>query len=179
MAMKLTQPIQEADMVALLRANMKPQLKSALVYHQTPTVRLLAEAAKQFEKLAMETIPAEGRRDNRIVPHRLHEIDAVSHQAYEQPLERDRKGNAFEEVSATNRKAASGQSLVTCWNCDDIGHSFKECTVATRNVFCYGCGAKNMYKPNCLRCSQGNFRQDGQNPFSVRPVQILRKPNQL
>lgn len=179
MAMKLTQPVQEADMVALLRANMKPQLKSALVYHQTPTVRLLSEAAKQFEKLAMETIPLESRRDNRIAPQRLHEIDAVPHHAYGQPLERNREGNAYEDVAAMTRKAASGQSLVTCWNCDDIGHSFQDCTVATRNVFCYGCGAKNIYKPNCQRCSQGNSRQDGQNPFSVRPVQILRKPNQL
>lgn len=178
MAMKLTQPIQEVDMVALLRANMKPQLKSALVYHQTPTVRLLAEAAKQFEKLALESVPMESRRDNRIAPHRLHELDGVPHHAYGQPLETDLEGNPYEDIAALGRRVAPNQSLATCWNCQDIGHTFQDCTVATRNVFCYGCGAKNTYKPNCPRCSQGNSRQDGQNPFSVRPTQILRKPNQ-
>lgn len=63
-----------------------------------------------------------------------------------------------------------GQNHLTiCWNCDDIGHTFMDCT-APRAIFCYGCGAKNVVRPQCPKCSlralQGNARR------SVRPAGI-------
>lgn len=37
-----------------------------------------------------------------------------------------------------------------CWNCWKAGHGNIDCR-EEKTVFCYGCGALNMYKPNCER----------------------------
>lgn len=38
-----------------------------------------------------------------------------------------------------------------CWNCEELGHHWQEC-LSDRRIFCYGCGAKDIYKPNCIDC---------------------------
>lgn len=43
-------------------------------------------------------------------------------------------------------------SLSICWNCDDIGHTYMDCT-RTRRIFCYGCGTKDVVRPQCPKCS--------------------------
>lgn len=53
-----------------------------------------------------------------------------------------------------------------CWNCDERGHTYQECEVATRNVFCYGCGAKNIYKKQCQRCAINVKRRSVSGPLS-------------
>lgn len=60
-----------------------------------------------------------------------------------------------------------------CWNCDDMGHTFMDCPAA-RQIFCYGCGAKNVVRPQCPKCSaarlQGNAQRNGRpNPFGRGP----------
>jgi hypothetical protein len=46
-------------------------------------------------------------------------------------------------VSNVQRQPPQQQRLV-CWNCDGKGHPHKYC-LAPRNVFCYGCGYKNVF----------------------------------
>lgn len=53
-----------------------------------------------------------------------------------------------------------------CWNCDERGHTYHDCEVATRNVFCYGCGAKNIYKKQCPRCAINVKRRSVGGPLS-------------
>ena len=42
--------------------------------------------------------------------------------------------------------------VLRCYDCDEIGHYWYDCLKA-RTIFCYGCGAKNTYKPQCSTCS--------------------------
>lgn len=67
-----------------------------------------------------------------------------------------------EWVCAVDSTAVRGQFTI-CWNCDEMGHSFMDCT-APRIIFCYGCGAKNVVRPQCPKCSlqslQGNGRRN-------------------
>lgn len=54
------------------------------------------------------------------------------------------------------------QHSLTCWNCDEKGNSFFDC-MEPRQIFCYGCGAKGVYKPTCSKCSRkssGNGLKD-------------------
>lgn len=39
-------------------------------------------------------------------------------------------------------------SVVVCWNCDQINHTFRDCK-AKRNTFCFRCGSKNKTKQTC------------------------------
>ncbi|KAH8391468.1 hypothetical protein KR200_005498, partial [Drosophila serrata] len=54
--------------------------------------------------------------------------------------------------------------FLICWNCRKEGHRYQDCT-APRKVFCYGCGARNTYKPSCQRCLK-NIQQNTQVPRS-------------
>lgn len=40
---------------------------------------------------------------------------------------------------------------IQCWNCEEVGHHWEDC-LQNRKIFCYGCGAKEIYKPNCTNC---------------------------
>lgn len=63
-----------------------------------------------------------------------------------------------EEVLAIQRR--SFPLIPTCWNCGTKGHKFVDC-VGPRSIFCYGCGAKDAYKPVCSKCTQaGNMTKD-------------------
>lgn len=199
-ASRFDQPLAESHLVRLLRSNMNHQLKNALLYHPTPSLRALQEAAKQFEKLYTETSVDHSRY--RPPVRRVSELDFSDGQLqYQQPTGFPEASTVYEtfhdnsgngsipmviEAVADNRIARPSMAPVICWNCDDIGHTFQDCQVATRNVFCYGCGAKNTYRPNCAKCAQGNAKTSGPQPGQFRsnpnvtrqdPNSIMRRPN--
>lgn len=68
-----------------------------------------------------------------------------------------------EWICAMTSSQRDPNQLTICWNCDDIGHTFMDCS-ADRTIFCYGCGTKNVIRPRCQKCSsnllQGNGRRN-------------------
>lgn len=185
-AARLQPPLEEARMVELLRSNMSPGLKSALLYQRTATLRNLREAALKFEKLCSTT--PDVLRETRGQPKRVSELaygnfprSGFSDQLYAHTTpvpDEYTQDDAIEAI--TKERSANRTEHMTCWNCEEVGHSFMDCTVATRNVFCYGCGAKNTYRPTCPRCKAGNFRQGVVPASNSRPNQPAtpnRAPN--
>ena len=66
--------------------------------------------------------------------------------------------NDTENISEIRRHIAK-ESLI-CWNCDKPGHRFDDC-VGPRKIFCFGCGAKEIFKPMCPKCNpSGNRKRD-------------------
>lgn len=72
----------------------------------------------------------------------------------------------------------------TCWNCDVTGHTYMNCE-RPPTIFCYGCGAKNVFRPRCPKCSllsvqgnvRGSMRQNPNPQAQTRPgVPMLRHP---
>lgn len=61
----------------------------------------------------------------------------------------------------SNTNNVSTINLNKCWNCNQSGHHYNVCKFR-RNIFCFGCGAKNVTKNNCECCSK-NWRQGGIN----------------
>ncbi|KAJ8967702.1 hypothetical protein NQ317_004202 [Molorchus minor] len=53
-----------------------------------------------------------------------------------------------------NRLRVATVEETKCWNCSRSGHRFRDCR-APRHVFCFGCGADNVVKRNCSKCSRG------------------------
>lgn len=76
--------------------------------------------------------------------------------------------------SNSNQHRISADYLV-CWNCQDLGHRYQDCSMPPQREFCYGCGAHNVRKPNCMRCQSkllGNGRPNVTNyPRGSRSVQ--------
>lgn len=81
----------------------------------------------------------------------------------------DTTGSAGEQVEMVCAFENSEQrrQFTVCWNCDDLGHTYMDCS-ATRRIFCYGCGAKNVVRPQCQRCSVLALQGNGMR--NVRPA---------
>lgn len=63
---------------------------------------------------------------------------------------------------------------LTCWNCSEKGHRFEVC-LGERKIFCYGCGAPNIFKPNCTKCTKFPKNYLSQN----KPKQYHSKSTQI
>lgn len=62
-----------------------------------------------------------------------------------------------------------------CWNCNQSGHIFNDCSKPRQGKFCYKCGSPDVIVQNCTKC-QGNVSQDSettevvQNSSEERPL---------
>lgn len=69
-------------------------------------------------------------------------------------IEREEVSEPFEpelEINSSVNALNGPLYNLQCWNCDGRGHHWQDCLQA-RQIFCYGCGTKQVYKPNCLKC---------------------------
>lgn len=187
-ASRLNHRMPENELVEILRANMIPPLKSALLFQQTHTVAQLQECCKKCERLWQTESLSANRISRTTLPPRVNEITAhmenVSIGEYQVEPQifynaNDNQYGYVDQIDALqkpdDKKIANRMDLMICWNCDEMGHTFDLCTVATRNIFCYGCGLKNTYKPTCTRCNAGNSQRAGVNQGPLRPNH--RAPN--
>lgn len=67
----------------------------------------------------------------------------------------DEHGQFSPEVTESPQIAVEAlqraEHVVCCWNCDQPGHYWDDC-LQDRKIFCYGCGAKETFKPKCQKC---------------------------
>lgn len=194
MAARMRRPMDEGEMMEYLRNNMSFRLQDALLLHPTFTIRELQTHCRRFERV-WQTQSLHSRRN--IIP-RVNELESNEIRQYEhEHAPRDGHqdwpnnnetylAHSSDEVNAIQSQIAAMQvtsnqnrsEYVICWNCSDIGHSFSDC-IAPRTVFCYGCGAKNIYKPQCQTCHSGNGRRGGSNsgPNRHNPFAVARNTN--
>lgn len=174
LATRLIRPMANGELMEILRQNMSANFQTCLLMHPTHNVDALKGACRKYERLwASQMESQKGRNFNRRMaelgfeetPPQVDELRGrtVNTMASEELV--NEKG--FEVNAIAPAKAFNRAEYAICWNCEDIGHTFVDCTSTDRKVFCYGCGAKNIYKPTCPKCSPENPRSSGTN--SGRP----------
>ena len=141
---RLVQPIQELDMIKILKRNVKESV-GRIVY---PIV------VSTVEQLRMECFEAERyflKREirNPIQPPRP--IRSVNEVCFEV---RDDTETELDEISALK------MTQLKCWNCNLMGHGFRDCNATERALFCYRCGKPNVIAPRCPDCQRGNRMRD-------------------
>lgn len=63
--------------------------------------------------------------------------------------------------SDLNVEELTRRAKIFCWNCHHDA-CIGTLIVEENPVFCYGCGAANIYKPDCETCHPGNLiRSEG------------------
>ena len=140
---RLRRPIGEAETIEILRRNMSQRLQEALLLHHTNTIPELHSVCRRFEKVWYK------HTTYRNEPRRVQELEVPEAQVQD-IVQHGLPNLNIEECGAL------AEDYRICWNCKDIGHSFQDCTSEVRNIFCYGCGEPNIYKPNCRKCTAGN-----------------------
>lgn len=164
---RLDNPMTETEIVETLTRNLRPEIRQELLYINISSVSHLRQLVHKRENF-LNDLHVRRNMNNRqdqnpTTRRQLAEIDydgiAVD---YESQIENDAAINAIQ--------ASSYQSL--CWNCDGKGHHWQDC-VQDRQIFCYGCGAKKVYKPNCTKCKYNAVYGSKNHQPSVPPKEQI------
>ncbi|KAI8115994.1 hypothetical protein CVS40_11862 [Lucilia cuprina] len=144
---KLSTPIPESDLVEILTRNLRPEIRHELLYVPVYSLAHLRKLVQMREHL-MESDHFRKSISNRI-PSNFNIRRQVAEVDCSQELSPSDSQNEPEiSVDAIQQTTQTFK----CWNCDKTGHHWEDC-LEPRNIFCYGCGMKNTYKPQCSKCA--------------------------
>lgn len=156
--------IAEEELVEILKNNLLPDTRQKLLYQPVHSVGHLRRLVQMNENLAYElNCRAEQvRKSKPFTPQRqIHALEESCAEPEEEDVQHDL------ELAALR----NAHEKLTCWNCDELGHIWENC-LASRRIFCYGCGKPNVYKPQCKNCLQKlseNRRQGASNNTRMPP----------
>lgn len=142
---RLETPIAEAELVEILMGNLRPEIRHELLYVPVYSLAHLRKLVQMRENLLSNEFYGKN------VVTKLHQSSHVT--ARRQVAEIAFKNESGDEAANAGQIDAVNQSMPPskCWNCDQTGHFWDDC-VQDRTIFCYGCGTKNVYKPQCTKC---------------------------
>ncbi|XP_065368079.1 uncharacterized protein LOC135960632 [Calliphora vicina] len=140
---RLPSAFSEMELIEIIMRNLRPDIRQDLLYipvHSIPHLRKLVQIRESF-------------LEDEHVKRNLHNRTANAHQPRRHIAEVDLDSVDANPVgSETSIDALHNTPTVTrCWNCDRPGHVWEDC-LYERTIFCYGCGAKNTYRPQCPKC---------------------------
>lgn len=154
----LNTPISERELVETLIQNLKPDIRLELLHFDISTLNDLRRACLR-RKNFFETVQC---------------VQKFPTTPFRAPV---RQNSEVEHIDITEEvnditaeiSAVSDLSSRKCWNCDELGHNYKQC-VKPRRVFCYGCGLIAFFLPTCPNCNKPvNARRDVCNNNSKHP----------
>lgn len=156
---RLPTPMLESELIEIVTRNLRPEIRQEMLYIPMSSIsqlRHLVQVREHF--LADEHVRRNliGRGLNNFPPRRqVSELNVT-------PDFEDRIVETELSVDAVRQCAPESK----CWNCDESGHHWQDC-LQDRQIFCYGCGAKRVYKPNCQKCVSKKFSKNLKCPVPV------------
>lgn len=194
---RLAVRMSEPALLETLRRNMLPHLQDRLLFLEIYSKYDLLARVHQIEGLTQQQVDVQPHRRyiprvQEIVAHQEQETELGVAQSYPQNFsvpppsigDSETRSNPFAQqmslsdpICSPNEQTdfmcavepVNRNQLVICWNCDEMGHTFMDCA-ARRIIFCYGCGTKNVVRPNCQKCVTNRLQGNGNR--SVRPNRI-------
>ncbi|XP_061397869.1 uncharacterized protein LOC133333576 [Musca vetustissima] len=148
---KLRTPLPETDMIRIVKRNLRPDLSHIIYAMKIYTIDQLRDECKELEKNYLKKekysiptvkIPQQTRRQYPV--NEVYLDEQLGDQMDEELI-------IVEEVNQ-KRTAEKRESTLTCWNCQASGHTYFECPVPQRNLFCYRCGCPGVTCPTCPKC---------------------------
>lgn len=131
--------VDEAELVKIVKDNLKDGLAQLVfpitIYNFDHLLEECKRAERNISKRSSHRMPLGN-------PRKIYEIEM-----HNDPEEDEQ----VRLVEALQKDKLPAKQLV-CWNCKTSGHSFIECPVVQRNVFCYRCGFDGVTSPTCPRC---------------------------
>lgn len=175
LAVRLTYPMRQGELVELLRRNMSMELQKALWRVEFADAGCLRRECADYERRFRSS------EDHQ--PHRrVHEVRYVEEDAapFTPPGTCFEPQETWQQVDALQASNPNRNDLTICWNCKDIGHGHAQCPQVQTRLFCYRCGADGVVVKDCKACALNGGRNGMMAPSrsqQPRPqVQIARNP---
>lgn len=177
MSVSLRSPMSSTELISLVMKNMRNALQYELaswIPHSLPElVQRCVNAEHTWRRLgAIPSGHIQGRSVHEIqFPTEYPTQTQIQYRYPEQvpsPSPINDIPNPSNYLDAMNRPQPYTVNSMRCWNCSGQ-HRFQECDIPIRSIFCFGCGKKDVLKPNCPICksrSQGN-RTEGMRPSGI------------
>lgn len=151
---RMSNPMPEQEVIEVLRRNMAPYLQRMTFRHNSRTVDDLIDLCRDAENLVYRLPSSAHFPSSRSIVGEISDAQGVSPFANALPSEPVAPMMVPVHVEVVE---ALDPSLRICFNCKDVGHGYVDCPIPVRGIFCYGCGADNVLKPNCMICK---FRKE-------------------
>lgn len=126
--------VAEYELVRIVKDNLKDGLAQLIFPIKIDSLDQLLEECKRAERNI-------SKRSNRPVMPNYRRVNEMEFNEY---LEDEPEF----QLEAFKQDKLPAKQLI-CWNCKAAGHSFIECPVVQRSVFCYKCGFENVTSPTC------------------------------
>ena len=171
-------PYPEDRLIEVLRRNMYPQLQYHLTDRYFTNVNDLIKSCMAWEntwnRLKM------GQQNYGYPKPSINELNSCDYSFDTEPTEHlltvDEINRFPVQGTSTMNQQPSRQKLQRspdkepiCFNCCDIGHTFRECKLP-QGLFCHRCGYRNVTMYNCMRCSEnfpkGQWRAGNPAPYT-------------
>lgn len=140
---RLASPISEPDLIEIITRNLRPEIRQDLLYIHIDSISHLRKLVQIRENFLNDEYV---RRSLANKP--------LSYFPRKHVAEIELQDNTQENLSLNENSINAVQAtptLTKCWNCDEFGHHWEDC-LEKKIIHCYGCGAKNILKPNCPKC---------------------------
>lgn len=143
---KLSRPMSEQELIGILARNLRPDIRQDLLYvpiHSLSHLRKLVQMRENFlnDEYVRKNLTTRNASSNLAPKRYVADIDNGLDDNFDTPESNEHVVEAFHKPLISK-----------CWNCQDTGHHWQDC-LEERTIFCYGCGASNIYKPNCVKCA--------------------------
>ena len=130
---RLSVPLEEQEMIEILSRNLRTEIRHELLYVPIMSLAHLRKLCQMRENLLKEEC---FRRNQNPYRRNIAAVDELAENV---------------ENLVEGESSVDAIHILKCWNCDEEGHRWDDC-LKDRKIFCYGCGAKEIYKPNCSYC---------------------------
>lgn len=160
---RLPSPMSEMELIEILIRNLRPEIRQDLLYlpvHSITHLRKLVQMRENFLNDEHVRKNLASRNNINFAPRK-----------YVAELGNSNLADATDATaeSDVSVNAIHGPISSKCWNCDGTDHNWLNC-LQDRNIFCYGCGTKGVYKPNCEKCT--SKRQQFSKNFKPPPPAV-------
>lgn len=136
---RLQIPLSDSELIEILTRNLRPDIRHELLYVNIDSIPHLRQLVQMRETFLNDDYI---RRNLN-----MRNTPVLTNRRQVSELDNEPNLNIKDQVDAVGK----ADNPPRCWNCDCHGHFWEDC-LAERKIFCYGCGAKNTYKPQCQRC---------------------------
>jgi len=155
LASRFQRPMRDRELVRIIKRGLKESLAKYIYAMDIITVDELRQECIEVERnLGRRTRSgyAQQPRFSQGPRHSVHEVE-IPPRPPEPPLE--------------DVEEASVRSKIECWNCRQLGHSFRDCLSKERKIFCYRCGKPDTLCPECVNCP-GNYHESAMRARQTR-----------